>query len=222
MIATLLDELDAKGFAFVPHAIQPGALAELGSAFTESGTAGQRHLGDHPAVLCTLEDPSLKFAVSAILPQNAFAFKATLFDKSAVTNWLVAWHRDLSIPIANPIDTSGWHSASVKDGVHYVQPPQDLLTRILAMHINIDPCDVQDGPLRVLPGSHRLKESRNATHEPGELLLGSAGDAWRMRPTLLHASSKSGSSRRRRVLHIEFADFDLPLGMEWHRRVPLG
>jgi hypothetical protein len=36
-----------------------------------------------------------------------------------------------------------------------------------------------------------------------------------MRPMLLHASSKSTSSRSRRVLHLEYAGFDLPAGMKW-------
>jgi hypothetical protein len=39
-----------------------------------------------------------------------------------------------------------------------------------------------------------------------------------MRPLLLHASSRSVSERRRRVLHIEFAGFSLPPQLEWHVR----
>ena len=33
---------------------------------------------------------------------------------------------------------------------------------------------------------------------------------------LLHASSRSTSERRRRVLHIEFAGFQLPMLLDWH------
>jgi hypothetical protein len=42
-----------------------------------------------------------------------------------------------------------------------------------------------------------------------------SGGVIAMRPLLLHASSKAGSDRPRRVLHIEYADsLDLPDGFQ--------
>ncbi len=38
-----------------------------------------------------------------------------------------------------------------------------------------------------------------------------------MRPLLLHASSRSTSTRRRRVLHIEYAAFTLPRELDWYQ-----
>jgi hypothetical protein len=40
-----------------------------------------------------------------------------------------------------------------------------------------------------------------------------------MHPLLLHASSSSSQPEPRRVIHLEFADDDLPGGLEWHDRV---
>jgi len=37
-----------------------------------------------------------------------------------------------------------------------------------------------------------------------------------MRPLLLHASGKSKGMGHRRVLHIEYAGFELPDGLRWH------
>jgi ectoine hydroxylase-related dioxygenase (phytanoyl-CoA dioxygenase family) len=76
--------------------------------------------------------------------------------------------------------------------------------------------------LQVIPGSHRygrLDADRIAalkTATPEVLCAPAAGDALLMRPLLLHASSKSMSGRRRRILHIEYCSDSLPAGMAWH------
>jgi len=36
-----------------------------------------------------------------------------------------------------------------------------------------------------------------------------------MRPLLLHASGRSQGVKQRRVLHIEYAGFTLPAGLDW-------
>ena len=43
----------------------------------------------------------------------------------------------------------------------------------------------------------------------------SAGDVLLMRPLLLHASGRSQGTRQRRVLHIEYAGFELPEELRW-------
>jgi hypothetical protein len=43
-------------------------------------------------------DPDL-FLAKEVLGEDAFAFQATLFDKSPRSNWLVAWHRDTTLPL---------------------------------------------------------------------------------------------------------------------------
>jgi hypothetical protein len=42
-----------------------------------------------------------------------------------------------------------------------------------------------------------------------------AGDVILMRPTILHSSSVAVNPDRRRVLHIEYANMDLPFGLRW-------
>ena len=67
----------------------------------QENRAGQRHLIDHPAVIQLLANTALVKLISATLGCNAFAYKATQFDKRTDANWLVAWHRDILIPVAN-------------------------------------------------------------------------------------------------------------------------
>ena len=102
-----------------------------------------------------------------------------------------------------------------------MQPPVEVLERMLTVRIHLDDADERNGALRVIPDSHRLgrlnadqiaglREERDET-----LCAAAAGDALLMRPLLLHASGRSTNDRPRRVLHLEYAGHDLPSGLEW-------
>jgi ectoine hydroxylase-related dioxygenase (phytanoyl-CoA dioxygenase family) len=92
---------------------------------------------------------------------------------------------------------------------------------MLAVRLHLDDADEENGALRVLAGSHRFGRLSDqqvdelAAELPEIVCCAGAGDALMMRPLLLHASSRSASERRRRVLHIEYAGFELPGGLEW-------
>ena len=42
-----------------------------------------------------------------------------------------------------------------------------------------------------------------------------AGGIMVMRPLLFHASNRTTTNTKRRVIHIEFSKADLPLGIDW-------
>jgi ectoine hydroxylase-related dioxygenase (phytanoyl-CoA dioxygenase family) len=148
--------------------------------------------------------------------------RALYFDKSPQRNWLVSWHQDLTLAVHARIETPGFGPWSTKQGVPHVQPPVEFLAQMLTVRLHFDDTDESNGALRVLPGSHRL--GRLSPARIREICLGqspvlcraAAGDALLMRPLLLHASSRSQSSRPRRVLHLEYASFALPNGLAWH------
>jgi ectoine hydroxylase-related dioxygenase (phytanoyl-CoA dioxygenase family) len=149
------------------------------------------------------------------------AVRGIWFDKSPQANWLVAWHQDLTVAVREQVETPGYSAWSVKEGTPHVQPPTGVLERMLAVRLHLDDADAQNGALRVLPGSHRLgrlsaaqiQELRATQAEV--LCQAAAGDALLLRPLLLHASGRSASSTHRRVLHLEYAGFDLPGGLRW-------
>ena len=69
-----------------------------------------------------------------------------------------------------------------------------------------------NGPLRMLPGTHALGVLSEANTErlvreipPVDCLVPSGGII-AMRPLILHASSKAETDHSRRVLHIEYVD----------------
>jgi ectoine hydroxylase-related dioxygenase (phytanoyl-CoA dioxygenase family) len=106
--------------------------------------------------------------------------------------------------------------------VPHVQPPVELLGKMLAVRLHLDDCDETNGALRVLPGTHwhgRLTANRvtSLRQETPEIVCrAQVGDALLMRPLLLHASGRSQGEGHRRVLHIEFAGFELPEGLRFH------
>jgi ectoine hydroxylase-related dioxygenase (phytanoyl-CoA dioxygenase family) len=150
-------------------------------------------------------------AVKEILGDRAIPFRATLFDKSPGSNWLVMWHQDTALPLMDKTEAEGWGPWSVKDGVTYAHAPAKALEKVLAVRIHLDNSNPQNGPLRILPGTHKagvltddeihkLAENIGAVECPVPL-----SGAILMRPLVIHASSKSVSDDPRRVLHIEYA-----------------
>lgn len=150
------------------------------------------------------------------------AVQCTWFEKSAERNWLVTIHQDLSIPVAVRVDhpaLSGW---SQKEGIQFVRAPLEVLEKLVAVRIHLDPCGIDDGPLRVVPGSHvqgiLSDEQALALRLAGgeTVCVAPAGAALVMRPLLLHASSKGSGASARRVLHFVFGPRELPHGLAWN------
>ncbi len=172
--------------------------------------AGIRHMMHDPAVSELAQDPRLVEITRDILGDKAFPFRATLFDKSPASNWLVVWHQDTALPIRQKYELAGWGPWSLKDGVDYAHAPASALEQILAIRIQLDDSNSDNGPLRVLPGTHDCGVlGDDAIHklsteiEPVDCTVLKGGIVL-MRPLIVHASSKSATKVNRRVLHIEY------------------
>jgi hypothetical protein len=184
--------------------------------------AGRRGLLADDGIAELARAPRLVDLVRPHLPADPRPVRAIYFDKSADANWIVPWHQDLTLALREHRETAGFGPWSTKDGIPHVQPPAELLGRMLAVRLHLDDSDATNGALRVLPGTHRLGRlsaediRRSRAEIPEFLCVARAGDALLMRPLLLHASGKSSGDRHRRVIHIEYAGFALPDGLAWH------
>ena len=152
--------------------------------------------------------------IASVLPPGAVAMQCTYFEKSKSKNWLVAIHRDLSIPVKARIDSPDWTAWSEKEGVLFAHPPASVLQSVVAVRVHLEENDEANSPLQVVPGSHVVGESSNRR----DICLVPRGGALVMRPLLLHASSKLVSGRRR-VLHFMFGPRELPNKAEWAHAV---
>lgn len=180
---------------------------------------GYRHLMADPAVRSLARDRRLTALVENITGKRLIPFKATLFNKAGKANWLVAWHQDTTLPVVRPPSSNDWGIATIKDGITFCQAPARVLREIVALRIHIDDSGPDNGPLRLIPGSHneRLSDKeidRAVTDGPQVTCTLGRGGVIAMSPLIVHASSKCTSDRPRRVLHIEYApSFDIDAGV---------
>lgn len=144
-----------------------------------------------------------------------------LFDKTAETNWSLAWHQDRTICVAERRDVAGFGPWSVKQGLLHVAPPFGILAGMATLRIHLDDVPETNAPLSIAPGSHRfglVTESRidEVVRTCGQFAcLAEAGDIWAYATPILHASAIAEVPRRRRVLQVDYASVDLPDGLEW-------
>lgn len=147
--------------------------------------------------------------------------RAILFDKTAETNWSLNWHQDRTICVQQRIDVTGYGPWTVKRGMQHVEPPFDLLTRMLTLRVHLDDVPSSNSPLLIAPGSH--VEGRIPVNRVQEVVdrcgvqacLANEGDVWLYKTTILHASEAASEPRHRRVLQVDFAAEDLPNGLHW-------
>jgi len=116
------------------------------------------------------------------------------------------------LPLRERRDMPGWGPWSVKAGITYAHAPAEALSRVIALRVHLDDSREDNGPLRVIPGTHLQGllsdtdvQRLVAQYDAVDCIV-PAGGVVAMRPLVLHASSKAESDRPRRVLHIEYAD----------------
>ena len=170
-----------------------------------------RHVLKQREIAELAQDSRLLDIARCFVGSGALPFRATLFDKSPHSNWLVVWHQDTALPLREKRETPGWGPWSVKDGVIYAHAPATALGHVLALRVHLDDSTADNGPLRVLPGTHKMGVfGDDAIHQLAMQVtsvdcLVPKGGVLAMRPLIIHASSKSRSEMTRRVLHIEYA-----------------
>jgi hypothetical protein len=196
-------------------------IEELDRAELVRTRAGARHVLSVPAVRAVALEPAMLDIAAQYLGDRVFPFRATLFNKSAMSNWLVAWHQDTALPVVQKTDTPGWGPWSRKGGVLHAIATARALGRVVALRVHLDDSTRDNGPLRVLPGTQTFGILRREQIEqlamtlPAHECLVDAGGVVALRPLTVHASSKARSDQPRRVLHIEFAStIILDVGIE--------
>jgi ectoine hydroxylase-related dioxygenase (phytanoyl-CoA dioxygenase family) len=209
------NDTTAEGFTIIEAVLDGTEVAELARTLETSdlarSRAGARHLMNHPAVCAVAVDPRMVAIAGRFLGETAIPYKATLFDKSPARNWLVSWHQDTVLPLCERREVPEWGPWSIKGGVTYAFAPASAVAQVVALRLHLDDSRADNGPLRVLPGTHTLgllKESniaRLTTEVPSVDCTVPAGGVVVMRPLIVHASSKVDSDLPRRVPHIEYA-----------------
>jgi ectoine hydroxylase-related dioxygenase (phytanoyl-CoA dioxygenase family) len=205
-----------EGYGLIPNVFAISEihflLSELQAEALPRTRAGVRHAMRSPSIAKIANDRRFLDIARKVLGVGAIPFRATLFEKLPKSNWLVAWHQDTALPLQTRVEASGWGPWSIKDGVNYAHAPAKALERVIALRLHLDDSNLENGPLRVIPATHKkgvliddeiLSLASRAASVDCLMLKGGIVV---MRPLVIHASSKSLTKNPRRVLHIEYAE----------------
>jgi ectoine hydroxylase-related dioxygenase (phytanoyl-CoA dioxygenase family) len=217
-------QLDRGGFVMVHNLVANSEIERITDLVDceQQTRANVRNVfGGSPALRDLVLASGIVLCARQFLGKAPILTRAILFDKRAGANWAVGWHQDVTIAVARKVDVPGFSAWSVKDGVVHVQPPAEILERMLTLRLHLDDCLEDNGALQVLPGSHahgKLTEEAVTKWSQQSAVTCSMtkGGALLMRPLLLHRSSPAKLPSHRRVLHLEFAGETLPDGLEWN------
>ncbi|WP_299883285.1 WYL domain-containing protein [uncultured Lacinutrix sp.] len=225
-LRTIAKRLEYKGFGILNHIYSKRDIRKLKARFdsyikqnNEQAYGMREVLLKMPELKGILFNKNFRKLIKSI-DKNVFLTKAIYFDKSPNENWYVNWHQDVPINVSKKIETNNFSSWTNKKGVISVCPPQKISQNTFSMRIHLDDTSIKNGALKVIPGSHnkRLKDdeiqliSSNSIPFICEV---ASGGVQLLKPLLLHASSKTTTQKRRRVLHLEFSSIALPNGLEY-------
>lgn len=222
-------DLETSGCTFADLQLSPAQCDQIASTIppVSSGRGGIRHLLSHPTVLRLLLRRQLGEYLCSVTGRELVAVKATFFDKSLDANWRAQWHQDRSVSVRERADVPGYGPWNTKAGYVRVDAPATVLGQMIAARIYLDACGPANGPLHVIPGSHRLGKVREehiaaiVKQSQRAEICAQRGMIFVMRPLLLHSSIPSLVAEHRRVLHIEFAPRESISPLSWETAIAL-
>jgi hypothetical protein len=234
--AAQLRQLEEDGYTLVPRvladseveAIRAGLSAALAapeqsaSIRSQSGSvyAARNVLAVWPPAAQVWRVLPLAKLLRTALGKGFGLVRALYFDKPPDQTWALPWHKDLTIAVRdNQLPSRQFSKPTRKAGVPHVEAPRVTLDGMLTARIHLDRVTEENGPLRVIPGSHRDGKEFRLGDVPPRAVLAEPGDVLLMRPLVVHCSNRSHpeTDRHRRILHLEFAASpELPDAFAWH------
>lgn len=197
------------------------ALLEAALSTLRADEAGVRIHGLKALAPLLASEGCIGAVAASVLGQGAKPVRAILFNKSAETNWSLAWHQDRTICVKDRREAAGFGPWTVKSGLVHVAPPFELLSRMVTLRAHLDDVPSGNAPLLIAPGSHTfgriaVEDVDHVVEQCGTATcLAEAGDVWLYATPILHASEAATEPSSRRVLQVDFAAEALPHGLEW-------
>jgi ectoine hydroxylase-related dioxygenase (phytanoyl-CoA dioxygenase family) len=183
----------------------------------------RQFLKEIPGINELIFNDKIKAIIKEIFGEKYFVVKSIYFDKPEKSNWYVAYHQDLTISVDKKLQLENFGPWTTKQNQFAVQPPLNILENIFTIRIHLDDTDEHNGALKVVPKSHAKGIYRSETidwnMETKEICNVEKGGIMIMKPLLLHGSNRTTNGKKRRVIHIEFSDRELPEGLNWAERM---
>ena len=231
------DQLDKIGFSIIDDVYSKddiqNILTEIDSADPTKDTfrkskdlfAIRQFLKEVPRASGLILTERLKSIVREVIGEDYFVVKSIYFDKPETSNWYVSYHQDLTISVDKRSELPSFGPWTIKQNQFAVQPPLEYLENVCTIRIHLDNTDENNGALKVIPGSHLKQiyrpETIDWTTEKEQICRVPKGGVMLMKPLLLHSSGRTLNNEKRRVIHIELANKELPADLKWAERVNL-
>jgi ectoine hydroxylase-related dioxygenase (phytanoyl-CoA dioxygenase family) len=235
-----IQEINSEGFTIIDNVYSETEIEKLisliekitknkseNSTFRKSEDlfAVRQFLGEIPETLEIILNNRLKKIIKTNFGNNYFITKSIYFDKPEMSNWFVSYHQDLTISVNKKIELENFENWTTKQNQFAVQPPKNILDENFTIRIHLDKTTKENGALKVVNKSHdkgicRI-ENIKINAETESFCEVENGGIMIMKPLLFHASNKTTNNERRRVIHIEFSNQELPKELEWSERTNL-
>ncbi|MCD0467896.1 phytanoyl-CoA dioxygenase family protein [Flavobacterium sp. ENC] len=228
-------EINTKGFTIIDHVFTESEIENLISLIenatenkTENTTfrksqdlfAIRQFHKEIPDTLDFIFNQNLKNIIENTFGKGYFITKSIYFDKPEKSNWFVAYHQDLTISVNKKIEIENFENWTVKQNQFAVQPPTAILEQNFTIRIHLDTTTKENGALKVINNSHSkgIFRVENLEIQNETICEVDKGGIMIMKPLLFHASNKTTNNERRRVIHIEFSNQQLPNGLDWSEK----
>lgn len=231
LTATYKQTLQQEGYAIIDKVFTEDEVAGIvetinnidteGTAFRKTSDlyAIRRFIKEVPVIGPQIFNSHLRAIVDQLFGKDYFLVKSIYFDKPGQSNWFVAYHQDLTISVDQKMQLEGYEQWTVKNDQFAVQPPVSLLENIFTIRIHLDDTDENNGALKIVPGSHckgiYRPETIDWSKEQEVVCKVPRGGVMIMQPLLLHASNRTVNNNKRRVIHLEFSNQQLPGALQW-------
>ncbi len=218
---TVADALSQQQCDQLLAQIEIASEANSASVRSSRGTVyAARNLIESLADLTALvQSTNLHLHVKSAIGDAAGLVRVLYFDKPSDRSWTLPFHKDLTIAVENnAIPTAIFSKPTRKSGVDHVEAPPSLLGNMLTLRIHLDEVTEANGPLQVIPGSHRSGKTVIAYERAPVKILVKRGAVLAMKPMIVHGSGHTDPDQKlhRRILHLEFCGTpQLPDGYQW-------
>lgn len=193
-------------------ALDDATLRALDAACDTGAAPGRRLL---------LAPPPVLDALARVLMPGAAPVRVVAFNKSEAENWTLPWHQDRVVALHARSETPGFINWSNKAGIWHAEPPIGFLQRMIFARIHLDPADEKNGCLHLALGTHARGRIAAADADaiaaaaPLENCIAQRGDVLFANALILHRSSPSRTSARRRAIRIDYCAEALPAPLQW-------
>lgn len=228
------DSIQEKGFTIINNIFSDEEIEKISEVIQNIDTSKEtfrksedlfairQFLKEIPEVKNLVFNENIKRIVKDIFGSDYFVVKSIYFDKPEKSNWYVAYHQDLTISVDRKAELPGFGPWTTKQNQFAVQPPLDILENIYTIRIHLDDTNENNGALKVIPKSHAKGIYRPDTIdwavETEEVGNVEKGGVMIMKPLILHASNRTTNGKKRRVIHVEFSDTELPAEISWSEK----